>query len=77
MVTDTRPQVRPTTLAAMAGRGWRALVWFIKGVTGESKYDSYLAHERAVHPDREPMTPAEYWRCVYSEQDANPGSRCC
>lgn len=75
MVTDART-ARPSLLAG-AGRVWRALAWYAKGLTGESRYADYVAHERAAHPDREPMTEREYWRCVYREQDANPGSRCC
>jgi uncharacterized short protein YbdD (DUF466 family) len=76
VVTDSAARIRPAALAA-AGRAWRGLVWFARGVTGESKYDAYVAHERAAHPDREPMSERDYWRCLYREQDANPGSRCC
>ncbi|MBF0815759.1 YbdD/YjiX family protein [Microbacterium paludicola] len=76
MATDAVDQTRSGALAAL-GRAWRGLVWFARGVTGEAKYDAYVAHERAAHPDRDPMTAKEYWRCVYREQDANPGARCC
>ena len=76
MVTDTVTPARPGVLATL-GRAGRAVWWFWKGVTGESKYDAYVAHEKAAHPDRTPMSAGEYWRCVYSEQDVNPGARCC
>jgi len=76
VATDAVVPARSGALAAL-GRAWRALVWFAKGVTGESKYAAYVAHERAAHPDRTPMTERDFWRCVYSEQDANPGARCC
>lgn len=61
----------------VAARAWRWLVWFARGLTGEARYDAYLAHERACHPGREPMTEREFWRDRYRAQDADPGSRCC
>lgn len=48
-----------------------------KGVTGESKYQAYVDHERRAHPDREPMSEREFWRDEYRRQDANPEGRCC
>ncbi|MBY0687424.1 YbdD/YjiX family protein [Microbacterium marinilacus] len=62
---------------AGAARAWRALRWYVRGLTGEARYDAYVAHERSAHPGRTPMSPREFWRCVYRDQDANPGSRCC
>ena len=64
-------------VAGALARAWRGLVWYVRGVTGEAKYDAYLEHERQAHPDREPMTEREFWRDHYRQQDANPGSRCC
>ncbi|MER7796700.1 YbdD/YjiX family protein [Microbacterium sp. NPDC096154] len=75
MATDTA-SARLSVRVAL-GRAWGAVRWYVNGLTGESRYAAYLAHERAAHPDREPMTEREYWRCVYRDQDANPGSRCC
>ncbi|UWF78070.1 MULTISPECIES: YbdD/YjiX family protein [Microbacterium] len=58
-------------------RAWRALAWYVNGLTGQSKYACYLEHERAVHPDREPLSEREFWRRHYAAQDADPGARCC
>ncbi|WP_336246433.1 YbdD/YjiX family protein [Microbacterium resistens] len=58
-------------------RAWRAVSWYVNGVTGQSRYAAYLAHERAAHPDRVPMTEREFWRRHYAAQDADPGARCC
>ncbi len=58
-------------------RGWRALSWYLNGVTGQSKYACYVEHERAAHPEREPLTEREFWRQHYAAQDADPGARCC
>ncbi|WOF24379.1 YbdD/YjiX family protein [Microbacterium betulae] len=50
---------------------------FLYGMTGQSRYAAYVAHERAAHPDREPLDEREFWRSVYREQERDPGSRCC
>ncbi len=68
---------RPATAGALLARAWRGVVWWAKGVTGESKYQAYVDHERRVHPDREPMTERDFWRDEYRRQDANPEGRCC
>lgn len=58
-------------------RAVRAVAWYVNGITGQSRYVRYLEHERAVHPDRAPLTEREFWRRHYAEQDADPGARCC
>ena len=68
----------PTTPAAAGLRGaWDRARWWVRQLTGEGRYDAYLAHHRAHHPDVDPMTEREFWRDEYAKQDANPGSRCC
>lgn len=67
-------------MAAMTGtarRVWKAVAWYVNGVTGQSRYADYLAHERERHPDRVPLTEREFWRAHYAQQDADPGARCC
>jgi uncharacterized short protein YbdD (DUF466 family) len=64
-------------IASPLRRAWRALAWYVHGVTGESRYAAYVAHERAHHPEREPLTEREFWRRHYARQDADPGARCC
>ena len=56
---------------------WPRIRWWLRQLSGEGKYDAYLAHHRAQHPDEAPMTEREFWRSEYARQDANPGSRCC
>jgi uncharacterized short protein YbdD (DUF466 family) len=41
-------------------------------VAGVPSYEAYLAHARAAHPDREPMTYAQFFR---DRQDARYGAR--
>lgn len=57
--------------------GAAAVRWYVHQVMGDDAYRTYVAHERAVHPDHEPMTEREFWRARTAEMDANPGSRCC
>ena len=75
----SRPTPRGASAAeaSPARRAWMAVRWWIRGVTGEAKYDAYLAHQRAHHPDAEPLSERAFWRAEYARQEANPGSRCC
>ena len=50
---------------------------FLHGMTGQSRYSAYLAHERSVHPERTPLDEAAFWRRVYRDQDESPDGRCC
>ena len=45
-----------------ARRAWRAAAWYANGLTGESRYEAYLAHERAAHPERPPLDRRAFWR---------------
>ncbi|MGI6878399.1 YbdD/YjiX family protein [Microbacterium sp. gxy059] len=76
MATDLAT-IRPGALLRALGRGWRAVRWYVNGLTGQSRYADYVAHERVAHPDRAPLSERDFWRRVYRDQDANPGSRCC
>ena len=58
-------------------KGWRAVVWYVTAVLGESDYQRYVAHLRRHHPSAPVPTVSEYWRERYAEQDAHPSARCC
>ncbi|CAH0170224.1 hypothetical protein SRABI98_01253 [Microbacterium sp. Bi98] len=60
-----------------ARRIWHSVAWYMNGVTGQSRYTAYVAHEQERHPEREPLTEREFWRAHYAQQDADPGARCC
>jgi uncharacterized short protein YbdD (DUF466 family) len=66
-----------TGVVDRARRGWRAVAWYVAGLTGESDYQRYVAHLRRRHPGAPVPSVGEYWRARYAEQDANPGARCC
>lgn len=50
---------------------------FIDGVLGADKYDRYLAHHSANHPDLDPMSEREFWKDYSDWQERNPQGRCC
>jgi uncharacterized short protein YbdD (DUF466 family) len=60
-----------------APRALRAVVWYLREVTGESAYDRYLEHLRREHPDREPMSRREFERRRIDARDERPEGRCC
>jgi len=62
---------------AMLLRAARGVRWYVTNLMGDTAYATYVAHQRATHPDAEPLTEREFWRARYAEQDADPGSRCC
>lgn len=64
-------------VAEAARRIWHSVAWYMNGVTGQSRYTAYVAHERERHPEREPLTEREFWRAHYAQQDADRGARCC
>lgn len=59
-------------------RGWRTLLQAARLVCGLPDYDTYRAHMRLHHPDRQPMDYATFFR---ERQDARyggrGGGRCC
>lgn len=68
---------RARAILGHVAAGLRSAHWYLTSVMGEDAYRRYLAHERATHPDRPPMTESEFWRDRHRRQDADPGSRCC
>ncbi|GGO70221.1 YbdD/YjiX family protein [Nocardioides deserti] len=49
--------------------------WYLKEVTGESRWEAYLA--RCGRDGVEPMTRREYERHRTDLREHNPQSRCC
>ncbi len=66
-----------STTARGLVRAGRAVRWYLDGLTGQSRYASYLAHARATHPDEVPMTEREFWVSYHRDQETNPQGRCC
>ncbi|WP_241837849.1 YbdD/YjiX family protein [Streptomyces sp. CB03234] len=57
--------------------GW--VRWYVREVSGEAAYDTYVAHTRACDPDAEVMTRREFERRRTDAREADPrdGFRCC
>jgi Uncharacterized small protein len=55
----------------------RAVLWYLRELTGESAYDHYLARHARTHPDRPPLSRREFERRRLDAAEVAPGSRCC
>jgi uncharacterized short protein YbdD (DUF466 family) len=49
----------------------------LRRVLGAPDYEGYLAHMRARHPGREPLSREEFARDALARRYDRPGSRCC
>lgn len=63
----------PRALRSYAARVARVL----RAILGAPDYERYVAHVRARHPDRAPMTRAEFARERLAARYDRPGARCC
>ena len=55
-----------------ARRGFR---WYLRQMTGESKWDEYL--ERCRHEGIEPMSRGQFERHRTEHREKHPQARCC
>jgi uncharacterized short protein YbdD (DUF466 family) len=56
---------------------WIRAVQTARLMVGVPDYDTYLAHVREKHPERTPMTHAEFFKAAQKARfDGRPG-RCC
>ena len=49
----------------------------LRRVVGAPDYERYLAHMHHAHPDRAPLSQAEFARDGLARRYDKPGSRCC
>jgi hypothetical protein len=61
-----------TSALTRAGRG---VVWYLRQLSGEAKWDEYVA--RCAAEGTEPMTRRDFERHRSDHQERNPQSRCC
>jgi uncharacterized short protein YbdD (DUF466 family) len=62
-------------MKGMLVRAGRGLRWYLRQVTGESKWDEYVDRCRAQGVD--PMSRVEFERHRSDYRENNPQSRCC
>lgn len=51
--------------------------WYLREVSGESKYDRYVEHLRLNHPGQPVMTRRDFERRRQDLREARPQQRCC
>jgi uncharacterized short protein YbdD (DUF466 family) len=51
--------------------------WYLREVSGESRYDRYVEHCRREHPDEPVMSRRAFERRLQDEREARPQARCC
>ena len=59
----------------MIARAARGLWWYLREVSGEARWDEYLA--RCTEENRTPMSRREFERHRADHRERNPQSRCC
>lgn len=50
---------------------WHGIVWYLREISGEARYDHYLEHFAAEHPGETPMSEVEFIR-AREEYDPSP-----
>ena len=58
-------------------RAFEGVRWYLREVSGESRYDRYVEHMRRDHPAQAVMSRREYERRRMQMRDENPRARCC
>lgn len=75
---DAPPAERAQSPGASARGGWwtRAAA-VLRRIIGAPDYEAYVAHVRSHHPEREPLSEAEFVQERLRARYEKPGSRCC
>ncbi|PAU69187.1 carbon starvation protein A [Bifidobacterium anseris] len=63
--------------AAWAARLWRGVVWYLRELSGEARYDHYVERMRREHPDRTPLGEREFLRERERHEREHPNTSCC
>ncbi|MGK6322177.1 YbdD/YjiX family protein [Sphingomonas sp. DT-51] len=56
---------------------WRRLAQTARLMVGQPDYDAYRRHFAEQHPEREPMTRAQFFRDREAARYRGGGGRCC
>ncbi len=58
--------------------GWlRTCIDMARLMVGQPSYDAYLAHMRSHHPDRQPLSRAQFFRDREQARYGGGSGRCC
>ena len=66
-------------MAQAAMRVWRGVVWYVRELSGEARYDHYLEHMRRDHdhPGACTLTEREFLRARERAEREHPNTGCC
>ncbi|NMM93197.1 YbdD/YjiX family protein [Bifidobacterium oedipodis] len=56
---------------------WQGIVWYLREISGEARYDHYLEHFATDHPGETPMSEVEYLRAREEYDRHHPNTSCC
>lgn len=69
--------MRSTVIQRVASP-FRAVLWYLRELMGETAYIHYLESYERRHGTREgALGEREFWRDLTDEQDRSPTARCC
>lgn len=51
---------------------WHGIVWYLREISGEARYDHYLEHFAAEHPGETPMSEVEFIRAARNTTVSTP-----
>lgn len=64
-------------IAGKAKGIWHGIVWYLREISGEAKYDHYLEHFAQEHSDETPMSEVEFLRAKEEYDKYHPNTSCC
>lgn len=65
------------SITAHIRRAWQGVVWYMREISGEARYDHYLEHMHAHHPHEEPLDERAWLREQEQYQRLHPNTSCC
>ena len=64
-------------IVATLSKAWRGVVWYMREISGEARYDHYLEHFAAEHPDERPLSEKEFLLAREAYDREHPNTSCC
>ena len=64
-------------LTAPLVKAWHGVVWYMREISGEAKYDHYLEHFIADHPGEQPMSAKAFMLAREDYDKHHPNTSCC
>lgn len=71
------PKDRMMDIARRVRTIWQGVVWYMREISGEARYEHYLERFAAEHPEGTPMSETEYIRAREEYDKRHPNTSCC